>query len=212
MATLTARGQASSQKLLAAAANDLVEHFGELEVQRVADRAGVSVGLIYRHFGSKAGLVRAVVEDFYDRYDSEVFDTNPVPGAGWSTREHERTARFVHFFYGEPLAPAVLLHLSRQPEVAATEAARIARHIEMAARNLALGQARGEIPADLDTGIVGAMVLGGLRQAMAEALRRPMRPPPETMIGELWRVIVAAVRFQAGKNPTARSLPLSATQ
>lgn len=208
MATLTARGHASSQKLLAAAAADLIEHHGELEVQRVAARAGVSVGLIYRHFGSKSGLVAAVVRDFYDRYDREVIDVNPLPGADWAAREYERTARFVNFCYSDPLASTVLVRLSRQPEVAAIEAERIAHHIDAAADNLALGQRRGEIPGDLDPGLAGAMVLGGLRQAMGEALRRPQRPGAEYMITELWRVIVAAVRYcpggTAGSNVSMR--------
>jgi AcrR family transcriptional regulator len=52
--------------LLRAAAEELVE-VGELEVAAVARRAGVSVGLPYRYFGTRSGLLIAVVDDFYDR-------------------------------------------------------------------------------------------------------------------------------------------------
>jgi AcrR family transcriptional regulator len=136
---------ASRRRLLEAAACELVERGGILEVESVAGRAGVSVGLIYRYFDSKAGLVGAVVEDFYDRYDRSVMEPNPVPGADWPKRERERTARAVAFHYQEPLAPVVLSRLHLEPGVAVIEARRLARHIEAAAHNLTLGQERGEI-------------------------------------------------------------------
>lgn len=192
----TKKGRATRQRLLEAAVTELVAGNGDMEVERVAARAGGSVGLIYRYFGSKAGLLTAVVQDFYDRCDAEVMGINPVPGADWGTREHERTARYVRFFYMDPLAPIFLTVLSRDPQVAASEAQRIAEQVAAAARNLALGQRRGEIPADLDTGMAGAMVIGGLRQAMTEALARDTRPDPESLTDELWRFIVAAVRFR----------------
>ncbi|WP_050625577.1 TetR/AcrR family transcriptional regulator [Bradyrhizobium viridifuturi] len=56
-------------RLLAAAQQELIEGHGHLEMQAVAKRARVSVGLAYHHFGSKAGLIAAVVEDFYQRLD-----------------------------------------------------------------------------------------------------------------------------------------------
>jgi AcrR family transcriptional regulator len=196
MPTRTRRGAASRQRLLEAATLELVERDGALEVERVARRAGVSVGLIYRYFDSKAGLLGAVVEDFYDRYDHSVMQPNPVPGAGWPKRERERTARAVAFHYREPLTRVVLSRLHLEPGVAAIEAGRLARHIEAAARNLSLGQERGEIPRDLDVGLAGAMVLGGIRQGLAEALGRTPPPAQEIVIEQLWRFIAAAVRFR----------------
>jgi len=191
----TLRGIASRQRLLEAATRELVERDGILEVESVARRAGVSVGLIYRYFASKAGLVGAVVEDFYDRYDRSVMEPNPAPGADWPKRERERTARAVAFHYREPLAPVVLSRLHLEPGVAAIEARRLARHVEAAARNLTLGQERGEISPELDVRLAGAMVLGGIRQGLAEALGRIPRPSPEIVHAQLWRFIAAAVRF-----------------
>jgi AcrR family transcriptional regulator len=186
---------ASRRRLLEAAACELVERGGILEVESVAGRAGVSVGLIYRYFDSKAGLVGAVVEDFYDRYDHSVMEPNPVPGADWPKRERERTARAVAFHYQEPLAPVVLSRLHLEPGVAVIEARRLARHIEAAAHNLTLGQERGEISRELDVRLVGAMVLGGIREGLAEALGRVPRPAPEIALEQLWRFITAAVLF-----------------
>ena len=60
----TARGAASRARLIQAARAELIERSGSLEVDSVAQRADTSVGLIYRHFGSRAGLIGAVVDDY----------------------------------------------------------------------------------------------------------------------------------------------------
>ena len=196
-ATRSARGSraaVSRARLLQAAREELIERDGALEVATFAARAGVSVGLLYRHFGSKAGLVSAVVEDFFDRHDAEVMDVNPRPGADWATRERARTELTVRFHYEDPLAAVVLSRLAREPEVAAVEAERVARNVKLAARNIERGQRDGELPADLDPGLVGAMVLGGIRQALTEALSRRRPPRRDAVTEELWRFIVAAVR------------------
>ena len=51
-------------RLIRAAQEELIQGRGLLEMQAVAKRAKVSVGLAYHHFGSKAGLIAAVVEAF----------------------------------------------------------------------------------------------------------------------------------------------------
>jgi AcrR family transcriptional regulator len=191
----TARGAASRTRLLHAAAAELIERDGSLEVLSVAARARVSVGLIYRWFESKAGLVAAVVDDFYDRLDAAVFDPDPAPGGTWAERERKRTELAVAFHYDDPLAPVVLSRLAREPRVAAIEADRVDRHVRAATKNLQRGQQRGEIPPDLDPELVGAMVLGGIREVLRHALQRDPRPPQRAVIDELWRFIVAAVRF-----------------
>jgi AcrR family transcriptional regulator len=163
--------------LLAAASEELVERDGTLEVASVAASAGVSVGLIYRHFGSKAGLVTAVVDDFYARLDEAALGIDPVPGAGWAERERVRLELGVGFHYEDPLAPVLLAKLARDPEVAAAEARHLARQVAEGTRNVKAGQRSGEIPADLDPGIAAALMLGGMRQALVEVLTRRRVPP-----------------------------------
>jgi AcrR family transcriptional regulator len=198
MRARTERGAASQRRLLEAASCELVERRGVLEVESVARRAGVSVGLIYRYFGSKAGLVGAVVEDFYGRFERRVMKSNPAPGADWARRERERTVRAVAFHYAEPLAPVVLSHLHLEPAVAVIEARQLDQHIDLAARNVALGQRAGELPADLDPRFAAAMVLGGLRRVLADALAREPRPPQKFVAEKLWRFIAAIVGVRAG--------------
>ncbi len=192
---LTRRGAESRERLLRAAEAELTERDGALEVASVAARADVSVRLLYRYFGSKAGLVAAVVDSFYDRFHAEVADTDPAPDAGWASRERKRLELSVAFHYREPLAAVVLSRLSREPEVAAVEVRRIERLVEDAARNVTAGQRRGELPPDLDPRTVGAMLIGGFRVAMGEALSRRERPDAGLLVEDLWRFVVHGVRF-----------------
>jgi hypothetical protein len=150
-------------------------------------------------------LIAAVVETFYDRMEAAVMAPNPKPGAGWGERERLRLERMVDFYYAEPLAPLILTRLSRTPEVAAVEAARLAQHIDLAARNVELAQQRGEIPADFDAHLLGAMILGGLRQAIGQALAMSRRPGREKLAEQLWSFIAGTARLKpAAKKKAAR--------
>ena len=62
------------ERLIRAAQAELIQGGGLLEMQAVARRAKVSVGLAYHHFGSKAGLIAAVVQSFYDRLEEVAFN------------------------------------------------------------------------------------------------------------------------------------------
>ena len=93
------KGEATRQKLLEAACQELIENEGALEVAKVAQRVGLSVGVIYRHYGSRAGLIAAVIEDFYERHDAYVMEVNPAPKASWAEREKFRIQREIGFCY-----------------------------------------------------------------------------------------------------------------
>ena len=191
----TPRG-AGREALLRAAAEELVERDGLLEVASVAARAGVSVGLLYRHFGSKAGLLSAVVGDFYVRFDAEVMDVDPAPAGTWAERERRRTEMAVAFHYDDPLAPVVLARMARDPQVAAVEARHVRVQVARGTRNVVRGQRDGEIPEDVDAGIAAALILGGIRQALIEVLARRTRPEREVVAGQVWRLVAAAVRVK----------------
>ncbi len=63
-----ARGQ-STRDLLLAAAGDLLgqEGYAATSTRAVADRAGMRLSLVHYHFGSKRGLLLAVLEDLTER-------------------------------------------------------------------------------------------------------------------------------------------------
>ena len=105
------------ETLIRAAQKELVRNHGHLEMQAVAKRAQVSVGLAYHHFGSKAGLIAAVVEAFYSGLDQVAFKGAKLPSGGWANREKQRIALYVAFHYDHPFAPLVIGTMSRAPEV-----------------------------------------------------------------------------------------------
>lgn len=191
---LTPRGAATREKLLQAAAEELVNRDGALEVASVAARAGVSVGLLYRYFGSKAGLVSAVVDDFYDRMMAET-RTVGERGETWAVRERKRLELSVAFHYREPLAAVILSRLAREPEVASVEVGRMARLVEDAARSIIRAQKRGEIDAEVDPRMFGAMLLGAIRVAVGEALTRKQRPSQDKLVDELWRFVASGIHI-----------------
>ncbi len=185
-AAKTVRGAATRRRLVQAAREELIERSGSLEVDSVAARAGLSVGSIYRHFGSRAGLIGAVVDDFYSRYRSEALEINPAPGARFSERERKRTELTVAFHYSDPLARVILSNLHLDPEVAVKEAAHIDAMIALAARVMALGQRRGELPKDRDARFVGAMIIGGMHHVLTVALANDPPIPRRTTTRKLW--------------------------
>ena len=194
MTDLSPKAQRTRASLLDAARDELLELGGGLEVGRVAERAGVSVGLIYCYFASRAGLLAAVAEDFHDRYQAEVMAADPLPGAeDWCSREEQRVRRAVEFVYAEPLAPLLLVSLAREPEVAALEARRITENVRQGADNIRRGQAAGQLNASLDPELVSAMILGGMHQALLEALGRSPRPPADQLSRQLWHFIRGAL-------------------
>jgi AcrR family transcriptional regulator len=182
----TARGRATHAQLIAAARAELIERDGLLEVDSVAARAELSVGAIYRHFNSRAGLVAAVVEDFYTRYRAEAFELNPLPGGPFAEREKKRNDLMVAFHYGDPLARVLLLNLHLDAAVAVREAAHIDEMMELAANVMALGQRRGELPADRDPAFIGAMIIGGMHRALAVALRSDPPVAQASTSTKLW--------------------------
>ncbi len=189
--------------ILAAAADAFVAGRGDLEMNDVAKRAGVSVGLAYHYFRSKAGLVSALITDFYDRYDA-VVNRRFEPGLSWSARESRRLLDVVEFLFSDPLAPAILGSLRGDAEIAAVETARRSVIIELAAENIRRGQSRGEINPEIDPEIAAAIINGGLREAVAVALADPCGRDARDFARQSWALIEGALGL--GAAPAASPL------
>ncbi|WP_170140985.1 TetR/AcrR family transcriptional regulator [Allonocardiopsis opalescens] len=173
---------ASRQRLIEAARAELIATSGSIEVAAVARRAGVSVGLLYRYFDAKAGLVSAVVHAFYDAYDTSVLTARIAPGVHWMERERERLRREIDFLFDDPLAAIVVARRLSEPAAAQVDTDRMARQIGIVARGIARGQRDGELDASTDPRLVAAAFVGAFRELMAEALRREDPPPRERLL------------------------------
>ncbi|WP_370326943.1 TetR/AcrR family transcriptional regulator [Euzebya sp.] len=166
---VTGKGAQTRAKLLKAAAAELVESEGQLEVAAVARRAGTSIGLTYRYFQNKGALAAAVVEDFFDRQDNAVLMAE-IEADDWRARERRRIELMVAFHYAEPMARVALGGLAREPEVAAVMVDRQARQAAIVAAMLARGQDLGKVDTELDPSIAGPMILGAIREALRVGL------------------------------------------
>lgn len=184
--TLTVRGEATRQRLIEAARAELLETGGSLEVAKVAHRAEVSAGLLYRYFGAKDGLVAAVVHAFYDSYDAKVFAASLAPDLRWVDRERLRLTWEIDFLCDDLLARVIVGRRLREPAATQADAERLAVQIDLAARNVAYGQRTGEVDPAIDARLVAAAFLGAFRELMAEALSRDVPPSRQSLLDTIW--------------------------
>jgi AcrR family transcriptional regulator len=198
LAPPTGKGQETRRRLLESAREQAIATGGRLELAAVAAAAGVVPSVIYRYFGSKAGLVSALIEDFFARLRAEVLDVDPDELGDWAARERQRLARGVRFHYADPLAPVLYGALAREPEVAQTHERCIAAVTAQAAANVRRGQARGELPAGVDAELAGAAMFGAMQRVMVDALSRTPPPPEHEIVEVLWRQVAGAVDIDAG--------------
>ncbi len=183
------------ERLVRAAQQELVEGHGHLEMQAVAKRAQVSVGLAYHHFGSKAGLIAAAVEEFYSRLDEAAFGGAKLRSKDWADRERERIGAYVAFHYDHSFAPLVIGALSRAPEVLDVETAFTNRQLAAGARMLQIAQRDGIVPGDIDPHLTIALMIGGIRQALTGALTRKPRPDPDKLSDDIWAFMAGALHL-----------------
>jgi AcrR family transcriptional regulator len=195
MNNMTASKVGTPERLVAAAQEELIQGHGLLEMQAVAKRAKVSVGLAYHHFGSKAGLIAAVVEAFYDRLEEVAFNPAKLVSPDWAGREKERVAAYIGFHYDHPFAPIVVGPLSRAPEVLDVELAFTKRQLTAGAYNLRTAQRQGVVPADRDPRLTIALMIGGIRQALIGALTDGKRPDRAELTDKIWVFITGALRL-----------------
>lgn len=185
-------------RLIRAAQEELIRSHGHLEMQAVSKRAQVSVGLAYHHFGSKAGLIAAVVEAFYSRLDEEVFKGAKSPRESWADREKRRIASYIAFHYDHPFAPLVIGALSRAPEVLDVETAFTNRQLAGGALMLETAQRNGVVSNHINPHLTIALMIGGIRQALTDALMRKQRPDPGKLTDEIWAFMAGALRLPPG--------------
>lgn len=114
-----ARSRRTEQRILRAAL-DLIADLGEqsITMSAVSDRADVSVGSIYRRFGSREELLIAVAasfaQDFLDRIEASLDSPTALQLATPESVIRFATLSFVHAFEGHerPFARLYLLGLS----------------------------------------------------------------------------------------------------
>lgn len=191
MQHLSVRAAATRRAILEAAAAELIET-GDIEVASVARRAGLSVGLPYRYFGTRSGLMSALLSDFYDRLVAETV-LGHFPGHTWLERWEAQLTRWTDWVYDEPLAAVVLGRMVGDAQVAAVEARCARQVIALGARHVAAGQAEGVLARDRDAELMAAAVVGGMRSVLATVLDQDPRPDRAEVLREILEFSTAAL-------------------
>jgi AcrR family transcriptional regulator len=165
--------------------------YGRMSMEAVARRAGVGKAAIYRRWASKEAMVLSIMADFADR-------TVPIPDTGTL---HQDIADFVAHasaLRADPRAIRIFTDLTAE----STRNPRLAQMMRTtgeeprraaAAKMLARGIERGELPADLDLDLaVDCMV--GLAYLRPRTPWQPGDPIDPDTTGRLAGVILAALR------------------
>ena len=167
-----ARRATAREQIVAAALAQVAEGgYASASVQAVARRAGVAVGTVYRHFGSKAELFADVFRRASERELALVAEVMSGPGRPVA----ERTAAGVEAFCRRALAGSILAHaLLAEPVDPGIESERLRLrrgYRDVFAAALADGVDAGELePHDSTT--VAAALVGALGEALVGPLSR----------------------------------------
>lgn len=168
---LTHKGEATRRRLLDAARDELVACRGAFEFAAVARRARVSTGLPYRYFASKSALCVALVDEFFNEWEATAYrPTFEEVSEDWWIREQTRIAKTVDFFYDHPLGALIVTRFAGDAEVVGALRRRLDRQVHGATTNVARGQRLGRVPTHIDAELAGALLMGGVHQALATAL------------------------------------------
>ncbi len=176
-------------RILESARQLLVDGEGAFEMSWVARAAGVSQGLAYHHFGSKEGLLSAIVNDFYDRIEAAVLMVRLDDIQDWEVRERQRVKSYIDFLISDPLAITIITRLAGTPAVAAVETERWQRLVETGARNMADGQARGSIISTSEPRLLAAMTLGAVRSAVTSEFTSSAATDAAQLADTIWHYV-----------------------
>ena len=161
------RDPAARRGELLDAADRVIREFGpDASMSAIAAEAGITKPILYRHFGDKAGLYRALAE----RYASPVFtELSTVLSTLTDRQERMRTTidTYLRFIESDPQLYRFLMHraLREQPGVASSIAAFtsvVAAGIaEILTREMELSQEQSRSARAWSHGIVGLVQLAG---------------------------------------------------
>jgi AcrR family transcriptional regulator len=169
------RSAPTRDRLLAAAVATIEDGgYAAASVAAIAERAGVSTGALYRHFPSKAELF---VEVFRTHAQRELAAMHAAGDR--TTTFSARLAAVVETYAATALANRrlawALVYEPVDPLVDAERLVHRRLYRDQMAELLRLGMDAGEIPVADDPGLLAAVVVGGI----AEALSGPLSPVSE---------------------------------
>ncbi|MFF7477021.1 TetR family transcriptional regulator [Streptomyces sp. NPDC008092] len=176
------RAAVSTGKLLDAAANLVAERgYERTTLAAIGDRAGYTHGLVTARFGSKEGLLWALIERMVVDWSKDhlAYELQGTSGAdaihglvremrkSWRAKSQHMKALYVLMF--EALLPVPLLN-ERMRELHRSQRAGLEKTINAA-------MAAGTVSPDVDSAAVARLIVGALRGAAYQAMLDPREVP-----------------------------------
>jgi AcrR family transcriptional regulator len=194
------RSALSTGKLLDAAAELIAEvGYERMTLAAIGQRAGYSHGLVTARFGSKEGLLWALVERMVDAWQIDFDTTGEPPSAsaalhallGGMRQSWSRHPKHMQALYGlmfEALLPIPLLN-ERMRELHR----KLRDDIEQVLRR---DIDKGVLPDDLDVLRVARLVVGGIRGAIYQTMLDPKKVTISTALSDVESLVDALIPAQ----------------
>lgn len=161
------------QRLLDAAASVFGrDGFEGARVAQIAEEAGLSVGALYNHYGSKAELLAAVVERHSAEELGRLLAAGPPMGVIDLIADQGR--RLDHGPLAAPLLVELITASRRDPDAARILLREVSGREELMAELIRFGQAAGDVVSDVDPAVVARFCLMlGLGSLLLRAMDIP---------------------------------------
>jgi AcrR family transcriptional regulator len=198
-----ARSELSTGKLLDAAAELIAEGgYERMTLAAIGKRAGYSHGLVTARFGSKEGLLWALVDRMVNDWRGGLLLPSVAGQSGitalhtmldeleksWHRSPERMRALYILMF--EALLPVPLLH-ERMAELHDDLRRSVVEAIERSISD-------GSVGADIDSAAVARLIVGGLRGAVYQAMLDPDRVPIKVALSDIGLLIDALLPPPSG--------------
>jgi AcrR family transcriptional regulator len=195
-----AKSQATRARILAAALEEASDRgIHETSLAAIATRAGVAIGSLNYHFGSREELLRALMDSLTTDLMARLHATDPNGGGDFFARERAGFLVYLDHLRANPaylrLASEIRLH-----EPALYRRA-VAGWLERIASRIRAGIARGDLrPMDEEEITAQAYLMLGANQFLDQRRRRDGAPyPSDEAVAEAY---VALLRAGLGRGRT----------
>jgi AcrR family transcriptional regulator len=179
---------ANHARILQAAQSSLAEHGMDVEMNEVADRAGVGVGTLYRHFANRDEMIRAVLFETFTGLISRI-------RSAADTKDPAEALRQIPFAItgGQPL-----FILSRDPrsakllsDVTACDEPLTGEIVDLIAGIVERGKQSGAFDAKLDSSVAAATIVGSIGGVVEMLGNKRSLDELAEMLADLHRRMVA---------------------
>lgn len=168
------RKDARPAEILAAARAEFLEHaFDGASVARIAARAGIVEGTVYRYYRSKRELFDAVLAEFYEALLADI-EPRFASLEGTAERLRYLIARHLRIAVDDPAFTRLIVREARAHGVSVGSQmhALNRRYAAFLTTTLRDGVARGDLRAGLDLAMARDLVFGGLEHWVGNAIAR----------------------------------------